>query len=396
MQKAIGQSEVKVCWLFIVLALCVASTAQGASFDCAKATTKVERMICGDAELSKLDEELTATYKTALQDEKQAETVRQAQKNWLKERNGCSDADCVKRAYETRLTALAITDQSADSGKAEMPPIPQASKAKAEQEGTAPVAAKLRYTFCDKDKPELYCEGQTGKGYTVCEAYLKHLNSLTEPPTCEAPIPPGFKRPDWEEMDIMQHLDLAYQAEKIFMKKLGGYQHPDFDTWRQTFLKEVQDGLIAPRMRKAKVTPNDRGDATILAYTRDRDSCRKTYASEDRREIGTSKLPGGYWDAQGDAHFTLSENSPFTVQEIVNRGSLRQTDLVLYAGRPYLVWVKEPFAPLTKLRNAKTIKPMDKSELTVFAFDPRLPDRSRPSLDLTHYLVNELCQFVPY
>ena len=37
---------------------------QAASFDCAKAGTKVEKLICGDAGLSKLDDELAAAYKT--------------------------------------------------------------------------------------------------------------------------------------------------------------------------------------------------------------------------------------------------------------------------------------------------------------------------------------------
>lgn len=86
--------------------LVLSGAAHAASFDCAKAATKIEKFICGDAELSKLDEELNAAYKAALQDEKQADTIKQAQKRWMKERNGCSDANCVKAAYETRLSAL--------------------------------------------------------------------------------------------------------------------------------------------------------------------------------------------------------------------------------------------------------------------------------------------------
>lgn len=86
--------------------LMLASTAQAASFDCAKAQTKVEHLICDNSEISKLDAELNSAYKTALQEEKQADSIKHAQKEWMKERNGCSDADCVKRAYEDRLRVL--------------------------------------------------------------------------------------------------------------------------------------------------------------------------------------------------------------------------------------------------------------------------------------------------
>lgn len=98
-------------YLFGLLAL----PAQGASFDCGKAATKVEKIICGDHELSKLDEELSAAYKAALQNEKQADSIKQAQKQWMKERNVCADAACVKWGYEERLSALVFTHQSSDN-----------------------------------------------------------------------------------------------------------------------------------------------------------------------------------------------------------------------------------------------------------------------------------------
>ncbi len=41
--------------------------AQAASFDCGKAKTRVEKLICANAELSKLDEQLSREYKAALE-----------------------------------------------------------------------------------------------------------------------------------------------------------------------------------------------------------------------------------------------------------------------------------------------------------------------------------------
>jgi uncharacterized protein len=87
-------------WLLLVIPI------QAASFDCAKASSKVEKMICADADLSKLDEEMAAAYKEALQDQSKAEATKQAQTQWLKGRNACADAGCVRSSYITRLTDL--------------------------------------------------------------------------------------------------------------------------------------------------------------------------------------------------------------------------------------------------------------------------------------------------
>ena len=76
--------------------LVTASSVQAASFDCAKANTKVEGLICGDVELSKLDDKLNMAYKAALQDKQRADSIKQAQKQWMKGRNGCRDVDCLK------------------------------------------------------------------------------------------------------------------------------------------------------------------------------------------------------------------------------------------------------------------------------------------------------------
>ncbi len=99
---------------WVVLGWLVLSvTAQAASFDCAKAQSIVEHLICDNPEISKLDEELNAAYKTALQDVDPTDSIRQAQKQWMKERNGCVDAVCVTSSYITRLALL----RSSRSGK---------------------------------------------------------------------------------------------------------------------------------------------------------------------------------------------------------------------------------------------------------------------------------------
>lgn len=86
--------------------LLIAQYAGAASFDCAKASTKVEHIICDNPEISKLDEELAQSYKAALQNQADAKRTKQAQRQWVKERDDCADVGCVKRAYEARLATL--------------------------------------------------------------------------------------------------------------------------------------------------------------------------------------------------------------------------------------------------------------------------------------------------
>lgn len=80
--------------------------AHSASFDCGKASTKIEKIICGDAKISKLDEELNEVYKMAIQDRIQVNTIKQEQKQWMKKRNACSDEACIMDAYTTRIAGL--------------------------------------------------------------------------------------------------------------------------------------------------------------------------------------------------------------------------------------------------------------------------------------------------
>lgn len=86
----------------------IASSVQAASFDCTKAQSKVENLICRDADISKLDDELYAAYKTALKNEKQASEVQQSQRQWIKKRNECVDAQCLAASYRSRTGALNV------------------------------------------------------------------------------------------------------------------------------------------------------------------------------------------------------------------------------------------------------------------------------------------------
>jgi len=93
-------------YIVLVFALLGMNTACAASFDCAKASTKVEKMICKDAELSKLDDELGKDYSEARTKASDPETLKKQQRAWLKMRNSCADTQCLKGKYSERIKVL--------------------------------------------------------------------------------------------------------------------------------------------------------------------------------------------------------------------------------------------------------------------------------------------------
>ena len=71
-------------------------TAHAASFDCKKAGTSVERMICANPKLSSMDEKLGKAYREALATGPKPELLTSYQRDWLKDvRNACRDVPCL-------------------------------------------------------------------------------------------------------------------------------------------------------------------------------------------------------------------------------------------------------------------------------------------------------------
>jgi uncharacterized protein YecT (DUF1311 family) len=185
--------------------------AQAASFDCGKARTAVEKMICADAELSKLDKKMAAVYKpidpriaapaSSFSDMRAAYKqmppyiadpvgYRMEQRDWLKSRNACEDAACVKQAYQTRLAAWRTLAQ-----------------------GPKP---------CFRLRERKWPKVQSGH-YPVCVDVLKSMNKLcADIPLCEwkvDPSVPSLSLPQWEEINPKKHLKLIqhmFQTQSFF------------------------------------------------------------------------------------------------------------------------------------------------------------------------------------
>lgn len=85
------------------------------SFDCSKAAGEVEKLICRDQSLARLDQELSEVYDQAIVNIPGTEhtTIRAMQRGWIKGRNDCWKAEdvraCVEASYHTRIVELQIT-----------------------------------------------------------------------------------------------------------------------------------------------------------------------------------------------------------------------------------------------------------------------------------------------
>jgi len=96
-------------WIF---ASCRADGTPGPSFDCSKAHSQVNRLICATPELAAIDRKLGDDFNnTKYQAGIDAKALQSSENQWLRQvRNSCADVACLRRAYAARDAA--ILDQS--------------------------------------------------------------------------------------------------------------------------------------------------------------------------------------------------------------------------------------------------------------------------------------------
>jgi uncharacterized protein YecT (DUF1311 family) len=195
----------------LIIALFISSgfttIAQAASFDCAKASTAVEKLICADEKLSILDDQLTTAYKAATETATDKATLKTQQKNWLKKkRNICKDAECLTKAYQSRIDALAKNITPAHS---------------AEPDGFMLDASKR----IENQKLPLTFKLVFGDSYPICKPYVDMLNAAKymEYPACERKILPEFKQfkaVEWTEITDKEEMEKI--MEKNITMELAG------------------------------------------------------------------------------------------------------------------------------------------------------------------------------
>lgn len=126
----------------LMLALPLSDTAFSASFNCAKAGSANEKIICGDTELSAMDDRLGKIFKAARAKAANRRTfMTESDKQWRWREDNCRDRTCLLRWYQRRETELlALADGSLEAAVK----VPATAQQAAPAPAPAPVVAQVK------------------------------------------------------------------------------------------------------------------------------------------------------------------------------------------------------------------------------------------------------------
>lgn len=177
--------------LLAISASMLAPAAEAASFDCAKAGTRAERLICDNPYISALDDKLGVAYKAALKNKQQPDRIREEQRDWLREREEYITAWDMLIAYKDRLKALGVTNIYPDR---------------------KPGEKRDRYFITDESE---FIENES-ENRPFCRAVLdalinKKVTTKSSDGCTDVEILklPGVSNPPWQKLDFAQHEELA-------------------------------------------------------------------------------------------------------------------------------------------------------------------------------------------
>ena len=95
--------------LILFILILISPISNSASFDCHKASSKIEKLICSDSKLGVLDKTLGEVYKSLKSEnnEEQNTSLKAKQRTWIKERNSqCTSLGDCKKIYLSRISKL--------------------------------------------------------------------------------------------------------------------------------------------------------------------------------------------------------------------------------------------------------------------------------------------------
>lgn len=229
---------------------------------------------------------------------------------------------------------------------------------------------------------------QSGKGWAVCEAYTKALNSLpadADFPYCSITDlkATGISLPRWEVLNVEDNLPLLHRIE------LEAWKHYDyeaiegsrfippaeFEAWKVGRLERTRQLQQNPRLRRIRMPlVEDKQMETLLAYDGDTHACRQS----DQRTI--KKFGHRVGAATSPMKRLLDEKTGRLIGgagwDIETQG-----EVVVHRHRPYLVM------PATFEKEALG--------LVINRFESAVEDRPehRERGD-SGYLIHELCRIV--
>ena len=99
-------------------ALALAAASPAAAVDCAKAATRVEKLVCGRPELKELDDLVEKLFPATLRVAQDAEMVASTQRDWRSGIEACNGYECIEDAYGDRLERLTSYFREVQAGDA--------------------------------------------------------------------------------------------------------------------------------------------------------------------------------------------------------------------------------------------------------------------------------------
>jgi uncharacterized protein len=219
--------------------------AHAASFDCAKAASATEKLICGNTAVSLLDEQLGQAYKQALTNSADKDSLKQQQVEWLKQQRACKDAECLTQTYQARIEQLKKVETTNKASELDTKSI---EKPQLNASAEKPIHFKLVY----------------GDSYPLCKPYIDMLNAThyTKMPVCERKILPEFDRfqsIDWIEIKdknkISEILKDRVSFNYLIRKKMRSYE----DEFNE-INKSVESGRAKMFYHKADINKDGKED----------------------------------------------------------------------------------------------------------------------------------------
>lgn len=103
--------------LLISVVIIASPLTYAASFDCAKARSSTEKLICSDSKLSVMDEQLNTAFKDAISRSNAKPLLITWQRDWLKsyELTQCKDVSCLSTEFGKRIELLNNVASSSNS-----------------------------------------------------------------------------------------------------------------------------------------------------------------------------------------------------------------------------------------------------------------------------------------
>lgn len=260
-----------VLWASLLAATVPAAAARGASFDCARAATAIERAICADSETSALDERLAAAYRAGSATF-WGHMVRAEQRAWLREvrDRAAATPGALREAYRQRIAALeeqaaaqghpthrALTAAQIAAQCIHLPPDPEAPAGAAcrVRESGAPRASGqfarralmyALYAYPDPAHPanEMLASVATvivmgGPGGLYAPIFADRRGAVR----CGAPRLFDQDGTALLHLPCSQYGTGVFNAESIYAWRGGSWQERDIESWLQELNRRLPGGL---------------------------------------------------------------------------------------------------------------------------------------------------------